>query len=78
MAEVEKSVPMRVGLRYVEVCANQRNEERVEEPVDELEKYLRTFIYVRLGYLCIVILAGWAQPGYSRDLGSLSVAPYSM
>ena len=78
MAEIEKPVPMRIGLRYVEVCADQRNEERVEEPVDELEKYLRTLIYVRLGHLCVVVLAGWAQPGYVRDLGSLSIAPCSL
>jgi len=78
MAEVEKSVPMRVGLRYVEVCADQRNEERVEEPVDELDKYLRTFIYVRLGYICVAVLAGWAQPSYVRNLGSVSIALCSM
>jgi hypothetical protein len=77
MAEIEKSVPVCARLCYVEVRTDQRNEERVKEPVSELEKYLRTFFHVRLGYFCVDFFVGWAQPSYVRDLGSINMTSSS-
>lgn len=77
MAEVEKPVPVCVGFGYMEVRANQRDEERVKEPVDELKKHLCAFAHVGIGNFCVVVVAGWAQPGYFRDLGSVSTIQYS-
>jgi len=73
MAEVEESIAVYVGFGDMEISADQRDKERVEEPVDKFQKQLCSFVNVRFGKLGVTVLIWQSKPGYGRNLNHISV-----
>ena len=48
MTEVEETISMNVGLGHVKIGSDERNEQRIEEVVEEFVEYLPSFFEVGL------------------------------